>query len=70
MKESTEPLAEIQKWASTSLYAVENEEVHDLGSKVITGNASEHEMQHLFNKSVTNDSGELARTLRCVVFNE
>ncbi len=60
---------DITKWASRALCAVENEHVHARWSKVVAGELSEHELQHLLEGSVTSESGELAdlaRSLRCV----
>ncbi len=71
LKSNSKP--EIRKWASKALYAVETEDIHKLWSKVMMGDVSGHDMQHLLEGSVTSDSGELAdlaRSLRCVASNE
>ncbi len=61
LTEDTNLDADIRKWASRSLCAIENEQVHNLWSKVITGVFSEQEMQHLLDRSVTSDSCKLAK---------
>ncbi len=59
MKESTVMDPQICKWASTSFYALENENIHDLGSKVILGG-----------QDAASDRDKLADLARCVICNE
>ncbi len=63
---------DIGDWASRALYAVENEDVHDFWSNVITEPVNEEELQQLRDRVPEND-GELtepAKASRYVNFDE
>ncbi|KLO16695.1 hypothetical protein SCHPADRAFT_937722 [Schizopora paradoxa] len=58
---------DIFEWASRAVHAIEDEKLHGLWSKAITRRLSASEVQHLIERSVTNDEcnlAELARSLK------